>query len=165
MDQKDLEAINTILGRLVGQPCWRVSFSYGDELRIDFGEEMIHVGKGQSQLTWGSWILGTRASYWELAPNGKPAPPPEHPDSRDYKVVVQVMVDTVVTHARLIPTGLILEVTFSNGHILRVYPDPDAPEDDICDWELFIPDKKMLQVGPHDQWVLRDSTKPMSKSD
>ncbi|CAG0999989.1 hypothetical protein ANRL4_03063 [Anaerolineae bacterium] len=37
--------------------------------------------------------------------------------------------------------------------------------DDICNWELFTPDKKILQVGPHDHWVLRDATKPMSKSD
>lgn len=165
MDQKGLEEINSILGGLVGQPCLGVYFSYGDELRIDFGDRIIQIGTGQAGFTSGSWILGTRASYWELAPHGEPVTPPEHSDSREYRVVVQVVIDTVVAHARLISKGLILEVTFSNDYILRVYPDPDAAEDDICDWELFTPDKKILEVGPHDHWALSDATKPMSKSD
>lgn len=164
MNTQDIDQINQILKGLVGENCFQPHVGYGDELKLEIGTPIPYRHPRMKHLMQGSWMLGARASYWELEYKDAFVITSEA-DADEVRQKIQVLVNTQIKHALLLEEGLILEVTFSNDYILRVYPDPDAAEDDICDWELFTPDKKILEVGPHDHWALSDATKPMSKSD
>jgi hypothetical protein len=62
----DLEQIIQIISGVIGESCWKVSLSYGDELTLHIGERIPYVQKSMVGKEKGSWILGTRATQWRI---------------------------------------------------------------------------------------------------
>jgi len=63
---QDLFLLHEILGALVGQPCLQVKFSYGGELKLDFGRSIAYSSPKMKDKLKGSWRLGVRASGWRM---------------------------------------------------------------------------------------------------
>lgn len=63
---QDLYLLHEILGALVGQPCFQVKFSYGGELKLDFGRPVAYSSPKMKDKLKGSWRLGARASGWRM---------------------------------------------------------------------------------------------------
>jgi len=49
---------------IIGETCHQVTFSYGDELRLDFGEMSAYNHPKLKHLRKGSWQFCTRATSW-----------------------------------------------------------------------------------------------------
>src|SRR6266571_2810184 len=63
---KDFGHLQGMLHALAGQPCVKVAKSYGGELTLHFGKPVPYEHPQMADQVHGSWILGTRASSWEL---------------------------------------------------------------------------------------------------
>ena len=40
IESSDIQALTQLAGKLIGKTCWRVNFSYGDELMLHFGDRI-----------------------------------------------------------------------------------------------------------------------------
>jgi hypothetical protein len=58
------QIISVITKPIIGEICHQVIFSYGDELRLDFGEMSAYTHPKLAHLSKGSWQFGTRATPW-----------------------------------------------------------------------------------------------------
>ncbi|WP_295613667.1 hypothetical protein [Chamaesiphon sp. GL140_3_metabinner_50] len=64
VNSRDLQALTQLACKLIGATCWRVNFSYGDELMLHFGD---------------------RVPYSQASMSGQPLTPSIHPQSRNLK--------------------------------------------------------------------------------
>jgi hypothetical protein len=63
--QPNIEQIISVITKpIIGETCHQVTFSYGDELRLDFGEMSAYTHPRLKHLCKGSWQFGTRATPW-----------------------------------------------------------------------------------------------------
>jgi len=63
--QPNIEQIISVITKpMIGETCHQVTFSYGDELRLDFGEMSAYNHPKLKHLRKGSWQFGTRATPW-----------------------------------------------------------------------------------------------------
>lgn len=54
-----------------------------------------------------------------------------------------------------------VQLVFGSGDILQIHPlPPESDEDDIPDWEIVLPSKTVVEVGPGYSWreILAEST-------
>ncbi len=180
-DQKELTAsqdfnkLQQLLGDLVGQPCLRAEFSYGEELVIRFGEGKPHKHPKLAGVTRGAWELSVLASPWSLYPDsakslaflvGLPFPSGIHLPRVDRKIVedsLARLTGSQVQAVKLAPSLADLSIQFSNAmtwQLLSKYAEPD-PELPI--WELATPYGMFIQVfgDPLPTWSYLCSDVPM----
>jgi hypothetical protein len=162
----ELAGINQRLGRLVGQPCWHLGFSYGDELCAHFGEKLTYGSGPLVGNNHGEWELGTRASQWVLRdPAGTPIASSDVGPS-----AARRSLDTVagrrVSSAIVSLPDLDLRIAFDGGEELEVSacqdggpgtdegdPGGDVDEAEIACWELVDgPGGQIVQVWPGPRW-------------
>jgi len=63
--QPNIEQIISVITKpIIGETCHQVTFSYGDELRLDFGEMSAYNHPKLKHLRKGSWQFCTRATSW-----------------------------------------------------------------------------------------------------
>src|SRR5260370_28076743 len=62
----DFHKLTALLEPLVGLPCLRAAFTYGDELEIHFGEATSYHHKRLSDEKRGTWVLEVLTSPWLL---------------------------------------------------------------------------------------------------
>lgn len=58
--------LNQITQPIIGETCHQITFSYGDELRLHFGEMTASDHPKLAHLRKGSWQLSTKATPWYL---------------------------------------------------------------------------------------------------
>lgn len=159
---QDVERIRAITQGLVGETCWQARLTYGDELTLHLGEKRpiphpLLAGKFE-----GSWILGTRATEWQLKCNGELIVNSESP--------IEVVKDKirVLENARVVdfdnPTDQFYppsRLQFSNGCelLLNIFV-PNDPE--LAYYELFTPDHMLLTVGGATPWAYKSADSPVS---
>jgi hypothetical protein len=134
----DLHELELILRALHGVQCWRARLGYGDELRLDLGEPRPYRHPSMGGRLKGSWVLGTRASSWQLEPTG----------------VLPDVEGAHVTTTKVELPQLDLTLGFDNGVALRISPDP--AEQELAGWELFTASGMHLQAGPGPRWRISD---------
>lgn len=146
---EDLTSLHDIVGRVVGELCWKISLNYRQELTLHFGEPIAYTCHTQLGKDHGSWILGTRGAVWQLK------------RSSGTTVSGQTGLDAIspVIHQLEGQSMAAIEVTYpdlrvvidwSNGDQLTLIPTSD--DQDLPDWELFTPEQRALQVGPGITW-------------
>jgi hypothetical protein len=103
-----------------------------------------------SKLEKGAWMLGTRASAWELdCPAGISVTTGETLDT--IKRALGHFEETSITVFETRFPDLTLSMTFSNECKLTVF----ANKEDALDlpyWELFTPEQMLLRAGPGSVW-------------
>ena len=65
----DLTPLKLQLKHILGEICWRVKISYGDELRLDIGEKIPFYHHKMGNRLKGSWNFGSRCTFWQLEDN------------------------------------------------------------------------------------------------
>lgn len=148
----DLQQLKEIIEKVIGEPCWRASLSYGDELSLHIGARVPYSQKSMAGKEKGAWILGTRATAWKLDDTSQTITTSEDaPEIVRQKV--HLIEGTVITAIESSCPNLDLTVTFSNGCQLILFPDTQE-DSDLSYWEMFTPYQMILKVGPGAKWSL-----------
>lgn len=146
----DLEQIIQIISSVIGESCWKVSLSYGDELTLHIGERIPYVQKSMVGKEKGSWILGTRATQWRID-----SPSETLVTSNDDPEIIRQKFDTIkdchISVIKINSQNLALTLTFSNGCKLILLPN-NEDDIDLPYWEIFTPHHMVLKVGPGTMW-------------
>ena len=117
------------VGGLVGERFDQARTSYGDELRLSFGQRSVASGK---------WELGTRAAKWVLLGGGRLLG--RDSDGRDGVAAMQGLADATVESVDAMRSDRTLVLAFNTGHYFVVMPNkPHRTKDDLDLWELFSP--------------------------
>ena len=155
--QPNIEQIISVITKpIIGETCHQVTFSYGDELRLDFGEMSAYNHPKLKHLCKGSWQFGTRATPWVFKQGDQVL-------TSALQVNIDAEIDTVkkllqellenkelinlVIDAQNISLTLLFE-----GHYQLIL-EPDLQDDSgLAYWELFMPTEQVLTVGPGLFW-------------
>lgn len=152
----DLEGLQTILDGLTGQPFLIARRAYGDELRLHFGRPVPYHGAALAGQTHGEWVLGTRASPWQLVGPGGPVTSAEcspHAPAAE----LDVLAGTEVAQAR-VSSGFDLQIAFNNDLVFIVPVNSDY--DGLASWDLFTPGQLVITMGPGWHWSLSRADSP-----
>ena len=171
----DLDRLESMLGALVGQRCMRVELSYGEELMLHLGTPMPYSSPKLADETKGSWIIGTRASHWNLLLSGPPllivtggeqsnglrmasSTGASEEIERRGRVVyrmhhhrrqARVALPTGGSYGRGRRAGAGVRQRLAPCHLPDGRPDDGTP---LADWELFTPYDMYLACGPGPVW-------------
>jgi hypothetical protein len=173
-DSADLRLLNAFLGAMTGQRLLKARLSYGDELKLHFGEPQPAPHPRLASLQRGSWVLATRASRWEAALSrpglvldagvflSPPAPHTQTATPREMAEYADKLAGAEVGAARAVWSGDRtlapgLQLVFTDGSHFTLLPDPsnlpdEGDDEPLADWELFTPYKTYLRVGPEPVW-------------
>ena len=149
------EIISVITKPIIGEMCHQVIFSYGDELRLDFGEMSAYTHPKLAHLSKGSWQFGTRATPWvfkqgdRILTSSLPVEIDEVEIDAVKKVLQQLenkeLIDFVIDAHNSIT------LVFEGDHQLILQPDLQD-DSGLPYWELFMPTEQVLTVGPGFFW-------------
>lgn len=179
--------LRALLQQLVGQPFLFARFSYGDELTLHFGKATSYRNPKLRGLRSGSYSFGARASEWFLCTEPAVLVGTQESMRRPRNVAAVtgdeiersrllrpgarvVAIDAIpLRTARGALYGFGLSMLFSDGPALVVLPRPPrrrstARQDDIADWEIFLPHHRYLAVGPGRRWSYLPSDVPANGS-
>ena len=163
-DATDLDPLSRLLAPIVGELCWGVVFSYGDELRVDCGERIPYRHPKLAGKARGAWTIGARASPWELTrDDDRVASTSDDSDTMRERVGVLAGLRVEACEARF--PDLQLAVSFSEGLVLRIGPEGPAgrppPPGPLAYWEVFTPNRMVLSAGPGPKWSYLRADEPM----
>ena len=162
----DIEQIISVITKpMIGEICHQVIFSYGDELRLDFGEMSAYNHPKLAHLRKGSWQFGTRATPWLFKQGDRiltsylPVDIDTEIDDSEIDTVRKILQQLenkkliyFVINARNISLTLLFEGDY------KLILEPDLQDDSgLAYWELFMPTEQVLTVGPGLFWECKSS--------
>ena len=160
--------INQIIQPIIGEICHQITFSYGDELRLHFGEMIAYSHPKLSHLRKGTWRLNTRATPWYLMlKKGVPWSSSMLVNNENTvefaKIQLQCLENTkltnFVTPANSNEMKLIL--SFEGDLNYELILEPDLEDDSgLAYWELMMPNEQILIVGPGLFWECKSIHEP-----
>ena len=145
VNSNDLQALIQLVCKLIGETCWEVNFSYGDELMLHFGERLPYPQACMSPREKGVWIFGTRISPWQVNLAGSIVADSEA-DSIDLIDRVRVLIGKKVLGAKIDEVTMQLSIEFTDSLNLLLIPESDQSAG-LPDWELFMPNGMVIQAG------------------
>lgn len=162
----DIEQIISVITQpIIGEICHQVRFSYGDELRLDFGKMSAYSHPKLAHLRKGSWQFGTRATPWILKQGERTLTSSlsgdidaEIDDSEidAVKKVLQQLENKEVINLLIDARNISLTLVFQGDYKLIL--EPDLQDDSgLPYWELFMPTEQVLTVGPGLFWECKSS--------
>jgi len=152
--------LNQIIQLIIGETCHQITFSYGDELRLHFGEMTAYSHPKLAHLRKGSWQLGTRATPWYLMlgdslfshssmfVNNKDA-------VELAKIDLQHLENTKLTNFIILANSndMKLTLSFEGDFDYELILKPDLEDDSgLAYWELLMPNEQIVTVGPGMFW-------------
>jgi hypothetical protein len=146
-------AITAIVKPFIGQKFSWVRVSYGDEIKLNFGNENIKKLKSGRVLKKGDWIFTTSASLWELHQNqqliidytvfdGNSEKENESQLKNKFKLLADQKIQSI--DLDIIPQGLKTTLRFTDGFIFTLIPHPNDPDLEL--WKLFMPTEQVLTL-------------------
>ena len=154
--QPNIEQIISVITKpMIGETCHQVTFSYGDELRLDFGEMSAYNHPKLKHLRKGSWQFCTRATSWIFQQGDQVL-------TSKLQVNIDAEIDTVkkllqqLENKELInlvidAQNISLTLLFEGNYQLILEPDLQD-NSGLAYWELFMPTEQVLTVGPGLFW-------------
>lgn len=162
----DIEKIISVITKpIIGEICHQVILSYGDELRLDFGEMSAYTHPKLTHLRKGDWQLGTRATPWILKQGDQvlTASLPVNIDAEiddseidTVKKVVQQLENKKLIDFVIDAHNINLTLVFEEDYKLILQPDLQD-DSGLAYWELFMPTEQVLTVGPGFFWECKSS--------
>ncbi len=153
---KEIVSIVALLtGMWVGEICHQVRFSYGDELHLDCGEMSYEDHPKLKNSLKGSWRFGVRATPWLLKNADHLLLDSEQPESDTEILAAKTLTQTSLENKKILkievnPENLELQLFFEEDYKLIL--QPDLNDLDLTYWELFMPNEKILEIGPGYFW-------------
>jgi len=140
---------------IIGEICHQVSFSYGDELVLDFGEMTVYQHPRLADLLKGSWQLGVRATPWTIKQNDQVLVITSESDT-DEQIENAKEIAKQLEHKKLLELVVdaqTIRLTLSFEDNYQLILEPDLEDDSgLAYWELFMPTEQILSVGPGYFW-------------
>ena len=159
------EIISVITKPMIGEICHQVTFSYGDELRLDLGEMSAYTHPKLAHLRKGSWQFSTRATPWILTQGEQvlTASLQVNIDAERYDIQIDALKEVLrqlenkeLINLSFIPNNMGLCLVFEGDYQLIL--EPDLPDDSgLTYWELLMPTEQLLTVGPGLSWECTSS--------
>lgn len=150
----DLNQLLQIMNKLIGETCWKANLSYGDELTLHIGEKIPYLQKSMAGKEKGAWIVGTRATQWQLDYLGKVVVSSKH-DPEIVKNKINIIKENTITNVKISYPNLILTISFGNQCDLILFPDKE--DTDLPYSEVFTPDQMVIKVGLGTIWSVNSS--------
>jgi len=150
------QIISVITKPIIGEICHQVIFSYGDELRLDFGEMSAYTHPKLAHLCKGSWQFGTRATPWifkqgdRILTSSLPVEIDEVEIDAVKKVLQQLENKELIDFA-IDADNISLTLVFEGDYQLILQPD-FQDDSGLPYWELLMPTEQVLTVGPRFFW-------------
>jgi hypothetical protein len=155
--------IPVIVQALIGETCNQVSFSYGDELKLHFGEMTPYDHPKLAHLLRGSWRFGARATPWTVKHNNQVLVVTSESDT-DEQIAIAKEIVKQLEHKKLIDLTVeadTLRLTLSFEDDYQLILDPDLEDDSgLAHWELFMPTEQVLAIGPGYFWSCKSIHEP-----
>jgi hypothetical protein len=155
--------IPVITQSLIGEICHQVSFSYGDELKLHFGEMTPYDHPKLAHLLKGSWRFGARATPWIVKQGDRVLVVTSESDTdaetESAKAIVKQLEHKKLVDLTVDAETIRLILSFEDNYQLILEPDL---EDDsgLAYWELFMPTEQILTVGPSYFWSCKSIHEP-----
>ena len=155
--------IPVIVQALIGETCNQVSFSYGDELKLHFGEMTPYEHPKLAHLLKGSWRFGARATPWTVKHNNQVLVITSESDTDEQiaiaKEIVKQLEQKKLLDLTIEAETIRLTLSFEDGYQLIL--DPDLDDDSgLAHWELFMPTEQVLAIGPGYFWSCKSIHEP-----
>jgi hypothetical protein len=180
----DIDELNSLLIRLVGNPFLFFRESYGEELTIHLGKSVPYQSPKMKHLRMGTYRLCTRASLWVLGATSPTLrvfissesvnvtsgnPRVKRMDLSAIEAEKTIRPGSLVTevHASESQFGLALTMSFLDGSQFVILPLPDEDElekgeEELANWQIFMPGHRLLRAWPDGSWSYTDSrAKPL----
>lgn len=155
--------IPIITQTLIGESCHQVSFSYGDELKLHFGEMTPYEHPKLAHLLKGSWRFGARATPWTVRHHNQILVVTSESDTEEETENAKVIVKQL-EHKKLVDLTVDAEtirLTLSFEDDYQLILEPDLNDDSgLAHWELFMPTEQILTVGPGYFWSCKSIHEP-----
>ncbi len=159
------QIISVITKPMIGEICHQVIFSYGDELRLDFGEMSAYTHPKLAHLSKGSWQFGTRATPWvfkqgsRILTSSLPVDIDADVDDAEVddveidavKIVLQQLKNKELINFAIDADNISLTLVFEGDYQLIIQPD-FQDDSELPYWELFMPTEQVLTVGSGFFW-------------
>jgi len=152
----DIEQIISVITKpMIGEICHQVIFSYGDELRLDFGEMSAYTHPKLAHLRKGSWQFGTRATPWVFK-QGDQILTSSLSVNKDAEIcavkeILQQLENKELINFVIDARNISLTLLFESYYKLILKPDLQD-NSGLAYWELFMPTEQVLTVGPGFVW-------------
>lgn len=147
--------IPVIIQPIIGEICHQISFSYGDELGLDFGEMTPCDHPRLAHLLEGSWRLGARATPWIIKHNNQALVSTSELDT-DEEIQFAKGIAKQLENKELLEfvvDGQTVGLTLGFEDDYQLILEPDLADDSgLAHWELFMPTEQLLTVGPGYFW-------------
>lgn len=142
--------LNQIIQPIIGETCHQITFSYGDELRLHFGEMTAYSHPKLRHLRKGSWQLSTRATPWYVMQNDHFVP---LYTTYRAKMFLEHLENKKLTNFVIDSNkNFQLTLSFKEGYELILEPDLEEDDSGLAYWELLMPNEQILTVGPGMFW-------------
>lgn len=155
--------IPVIVQALVGETCNQVSFSYGDELKLHFGEMTPYDHPKLAHLLKGSWRFGARATPWTMKHNNQVLVVTSESDT-DEQIAIAKEIVKQLEQKKLLDLTIeadTIRLTLSFEDDYQLILDPDLEDDSgLAHWELFMPTEQILAIGPGYFWSCKSIHEP-----
>ncbi|MEZ2303470.1 MAG: hypothetical protein ACBR13_17050 [Microcoleus sp.] len=154
------QIISVITKPIIGEICHQVIFSYGDELRLDFGEMSAYTHPKLAHLSKGSWQFGTRATPWVFKQGDRILTSSlavdidgeiDEVEIDAVKKVLQQLENKELIDFAIDADNISLSLVFEGDRQLILQPDLQD-DSGLPYWELFMPTEQVLTVGPGFFW-------------
>ncbi|MEW6499776.1 MAG: hypothetical protein AB1589_46030 [Cyanobacteriota bacterium] len=157
----DIEQIISVITQpIIGEICHQVRLSYGDELRLDFGQMSAYSHPKLAHLRKGRWQFGTRATPWILKQGDRILTSSLTVDID--AEINEVEIDTVKKELQQLENKKLINLLVDARNIsltllfegdYKLILEPDLEDDSgLSYWELFMPTEQVLTVGPGLFW-------------
>ncbi len=155
--------IPSITQPMIGEICHQVSFSYGDELELDFGEMTPCEHPKLAHLLKGSWRFGARATPWTVKHKNQVLVVTSEADT-DEQIAIAKEIVKQLEQKKLIDLTIeanTIRLTLSFEDDYQLILDPDLDDDSgLAHWELFMPTEQILAIGPGYFWSCKSIHEP-----
>ncbi|MBS3029607.1 MAG: hypothetical protein HCA25_21785 [Dolichospermum sp. DET50] len=157
--------LNQIIQPIIGEICHQITFSYGDELRLHFGEMIAYSHPKLAHLRKGTWRLNTRATPWYLMiGNGLLSHSSMFVNYKDAAECAKISLQCFLENKKL--TNFVIDsnnfkLTLSFEDHYELILEPDLEDDSgLAYWELMMPNEQILTVGPGMFWECKSIHEP-----
>lgn len=134
---------------------------------LHFGKLSHYDHPKLSHLLRGTLMFGTRAAPFKILDSSGTVLITTADDDSDYKtsqalkLAIEQFEGKMLKSVCLDATSMQIELDFENGSSLVLIPDLTTDDDALAYCELFMPNDKVLEVGPGRTFRIHSSTEEM----
>jgi hypothetical protein len=152
MTENDIAEIDRIIKPLLGQRPWEVDLGVGSFITMQFGR--LLPPEGVRKKSRGEWYLWVYCCAWRLE-RGQEVLAASQDPRPTLRLALRPIEGMAVDSITMSPPAGDTVIGFDGGYILRLFTEYSKQNES---WMLFMPEGKVLVVGPGSSWTFEDSS-------